>query len=102
MGDSEAPVKAADLDDRAVLLAVVEDARARGVERLGACTWTLAESAFPSVPTKVVAAKLRALRKRGLVEGSVRGRGDWLLTEAGRQLVEREGWQMIPRADEPS
>ncbi|ASZ75153.1 hypothetical protein PBI_TREYKAY_84 [Mycobacterium phage TreyKay] len=47
----------------------------------------------PGVPWKVVLAKFRRVRGRGLVEGCDCGcRGDWTLTEAGRQLVK---WSRI-------
>lgn len=80
-------MKAADLDDLVTLSAVALDAKERG-STLGACTWTLAERSFPQVPQKVVAAKLRQLMKRGLLTGCSCGcRGDWLLTDAGRDML---------------
>lgn len=43
---------------------------------------------FPTIPPKVMLAKMRRLKKAGLVQGCPCGcRGDWELTEAGRMVV---------------
>jgi hypothetical protein len=43
---------------------------------------------FPDFPAKVVRARLRALRKRGYIDGCACGcRGDWNLEAPGRELL---------------
>lgn len=77
-------MKAADLDDRDVLGVVQNSCWERE-------SWTftaLIAERFPAVPFKVVAAKLSKLLKRGLLTGCDCGcRGDWELTDKGRELV---------------
>ena len=46
------------------------------------------QAKLPQFPPKVVLAKLRALNKRGLLDGCTCGcRGDWEMTEAGREFL---------------
>lgn len=53
----------------------------------GATWWTLATTL--GYPEKVVLARLRAFLRRGLVDGCGCGcRGDFRLTEAGREAME--------------
>lgn len=54
-------------------------------------SWDLQE-AFPRFPPKVLLAKMRALKKRGLVDGCGCGcRGDWeLIPEKPTDLASRE------------
>lgn len=87
-------MKAADLDDRAVLRVVEASCLARN-------SWTnttVVAEAFPDAPFKVVAAKLSKLLRRKFVTGCDCGcRGDWELTEAGREFagVDR-AWRKNP------
>lgn len=51
--------------------------------------WDLAAQ-FPTIPEKVVAAKVRQLIKRGLADGCDCGcRGDFEITPTGRVFLER-------------
>lgn len=55
-------------------------------------------AAFPTVPFKVVAAKLSQLLKRDLITGCDCGcRGDWELLTAGRELAGiAQAWRENP------
>lgn len=77
-------MKAADIDD-VEILGVIE----RLCAETGSWTFTYHVAAsYPSVPPKVVAAKLSKLLRRGLVTGCACGcRGDWELTTKGRDLA---------------
>lgn len=74
-------MKAADLRDSDVLLAVWELGGKDPGEFAKAFTWDIAKR-FPGVPEKVVVAKLKALKRRGLVDGCTCGcRGDFTLVD---------------------
>lgn len=52
--------------------------------------WDFQESPWSSWPYAVVNAKLERLRRRGLLDGCSCGcRGDWELTDAGYQHIDR-------------
>ena len=75
-------MKASDLDDVEVILAI-ESARGDGM-------WAMRgeiENQFPEYPWKVITAKLRSMKRRGLVQGCPCGcRGDWYPLQAGLDL----------------
>jgi vacuolar-type H+-ATPase catalytic subunit A/Vma1 len=77
-------VKASDLDDRVVLRAVELSCVLRD-------SWTntaAVAEAFPGSPFKVVAVKLSKLLRRKLLTGCDCGcRGNWELTEVGREFA---------------
>lgn len=77
-------MKAADLDDRLVLMVV----KILTKDKLALTIWEVCGS-FYYAPPKVVHAKLRKLIRRGLLDGCYCGcRGDFQLTEAGHALIE--------------
>lgn len=79
-------IQAKDIPDQAMIRSIENRFHA-----LGACTWDI-EKDFPDVPKKVVAAKLKILLRRGLIDGCPCGcRGDWNLTEAGEGCAELNG-----------
>jgi hypothetical protein len=68
------PRKAADIPDDVFLAALTDEWQLR---------WTFAEQHFPGVHPKIVLAKYRQLKKRGLVGGCDCGcRGDWCLASS--------------------
>lgn len=78
-------VQAKHVDERALLRAILEGNEARP-DSLGMMTSELPKLA----PDKVLRAKLKSLRRRGLVEGCVCGcRGDFRITGPGRELLGR-------------
>lgn len=67
-------MKAADITDE-VLLAEIDKADPNGI---GRSRWDIAR-AMPQFPEKVVLAKLRSMKKRGIITGCACGcRGDFL------------------------
>lgn len=78
-------MQAKDVDDRAVLRAVIE---AGGTGEFSWAMWRDVEPSFPDVPWGVLVAKVRALNRRGLLDacvhnGKIQCRGDIWVTEAG-------------------
>lgn len=68
---------AKDVPDAAVLEAIRQNIRSRGICVLGACLWEIQEL-LPLFHPKVVHAKLRSMRRRGLISGCACGcRGDF-------------------------
>lgn len=81
-------MKASDIPDR-LMLEAIQDTH---LNYLGALRHTVADHvrarASQEFPTKVILAKFRALRKRGLVDGCDCGcRGDWRLTDKGQETL---------------
>lgn len=82
-------MKASDVDDVAFLTIV--DRRSKDRSYGTAHRWVLrgeVEEEMSDVPWKVLLAKARSLKKRGLLDGCMCGcRGDYELTAAGREVV---------------
>lgn len=88
-------MKAADIPDDAMLRVIASPSR---FHREGSVPpdapnwwsrWDLDEQ-FPTVPAKIVLAKVRQLMKRGFVAGCDCGcRGDFEVTDAGRTFLAR-------------
>jgi hypothetical protein len=58
------------------------------VETVWTCTWTLAAKLAPTYPEKVVAAKLRKLLKKKMIDGCPCGcRGDWTVLPKGEEIL---------------
>lgn len=87
-------IQAKDIDDRRVLtiisdlMAAEYRERPRPDEYLWTMVWDI-EKRLPDVPGKVLAAKLEALVRRGLIDGCTCGcRGDFFLLPAGRAFLD--------------
>lgn len=88
-------VKAADIDEADLLRHLAESPLAVGPERW-CMIWDIA-AALRWYPERVVTAKLRRLRDRGLVDGCDCGcRGDWHLTPAGKVYVRDLSFGSLP------
>lgn len=74
-------MNATDIPEKAMFGAIRRDIAERGTANIGACGWTLADR--EGWLRKVANAKLRKMKRRGLVDGCACGcRGDWTIREA--------------------
>ena len=70
--------KAADISTEEMLAAIKRDIEERGIE--WAVTWTLADR--EGWPEKVAVAKLRKMKRQGIISGCSCGcRGDWTIND---------------------
>lgn len=84
-------VQAKHVDERALLRAILESNEAHPGS-LGMTTREVPKLA----PEKVMRAKLKSLRHRGLIDGCVCGcRGDFRITTAGRELLGRTAASVV-------